>query len=245
MYKVDAPVCLYVMGANVWRNEQECPLARTIYASFYLDSRGFAGASETDGKLVVSPSVLSQQPDRYTYDPTDPVPTSGGAILGFNAGVKKQNAIEYRQDVLVYSTDVLLEDLEITGPVKAILFVKTPAQNTDFTAKLVDVHPDGIAYNISDGILRRSYNFSADVSDPPIQIEIDLWPISMVFKKGHKLRLEISSSNYPRFDRNPNTGGEIATEIRPVTANQLLFHGKLWPSRIILPIISSPNQALN
>ena len=136
-----------------------------------------------------------------------------------------------RSDVLVYTTSPLAQDLEATGPVQLILHVSTNVPNTDFTGKLVDVHPDGAAYNVSDGILRRAYN--AD----PAEIALDLWPTSIVFFRGHRIRLEVSSSNFPRFDRNPNTGRDIATEARPVTAQQKIHHSRVMPSRLILPVV--------
>ena len=128
--------------------------------------------------------------------------------------------------------DALSRDTEVTGPVRVVLHVATDAANTDFTAKLVDVHPDGRAYNISDGILRRAY-----ASSDPTEINIELWPTSMVFKQDHHIRLEISSSNFPRYDRNPNTGRDIATETEPVVAHQTVFHDALRPSQLILPIV--------
>jgi putative CocE/NonD family hydrolase len=161
------------------------------------------------------------------------VPTHGGAILGPRAGAARQNEIETRSDVLVYTTSPLAQDLEATGPVRLILHVSTTVPNTDFTGKLVDVHPDGAAYNVSDGILRRAYR--AD----PAEIALDLWPTSIVFLRGHRIRLEVSSSNFPRFDRNPNTGRDIATEARPVTAQQKIYHSRVMPSpsRLILPVV--------
>ena len=162
-----------------------------------------------------------------------PVPSRGGAMLGPRAGIALQNEVEARGDVLVYSTEPLERDLEATGPVSAVLYVSTTAPNTDFTVKLLDVHPDGKAYNISDGILRRAYAPQAS----PSEITIELWPTSMLFLRGHRIRIEVSSSNYPRYDRNPNTGGNIVTETMPVAATQTIYHGADAPSRIILPVI--------
>jgi putative CocE/NonD family hydrolase len=135
----------------------------------------------------------------------------------------------------VYSTDPLEHDMEVTGPLSAVLYVATTAPNTDFTVKLVDVHPDGKAYNISDGILRRAYPPSTQGSAEEITVE--LWPTSMVFFRGHRIRVEVSSSNYPRYDRNPNTGRDIPTETAPVAALQTVYHGAGTPSRIVLPLI--------
>jgi len=135
----------------------------------------------------------------------------------------------------VYTTAPLATDVEVTGPVTLMLYVSTTAPNTDFTGKLVDVHPSGTAYNVSDGILRHVY--AEGTNALPTEIRIDLWPTSMVFKKNHRIRLEISSSNYPRFDRNPNTRGRIATETEPVVAQQTVYHRADSPSRLILPIV--------
>lgn len=123
--------------------------------------------------------------------------------------------------------------MEVTGPVSLTLYVSTTTPSTDFTAKLVDVHPDGSAYNVTDGILRRRYVSTKQ----PTEIRIDLWPTSMVFLKGHRIRLEVSSSNYPRFDRDPNTGRPIATETETVAARQTIHHSPATPSRLILPIV--------
>jgi putative CocE/NonD family hydrolase len=224
------------MGENVWRNEEQWPLERTRYTPFYLDSDGRANGGAGDGALLRGVTAPEEHADKFVYDPRDPVPTAGGAMIGPRGGIASQNEIEKRSDVLVYSTPVLDQDVETTGPVKAVLFVSTSAPHTDFTAKLVDVHPDGSIYNISEGILRRKY----EPSNRPVPIEIDLWPTSMLFRRGHRIRLEISSSNYPRFDRNPNTGREIATETNPITASQIVYHGPENPSRLILPLIPRP-----
>jgi hypothetical protein len=160
-------------------------------------------------------------------------------MLGFNAGSARQETIEARSDVLVYSTEKLQSDLEVTGPIELVLYVATTVSCTDFTGKLVDVFPDGSAWNISDGILRRRYDKHRTGGEPAgsIEIRIQLWPTSAVFKKGHRLRLEVSSSNYPRFDRNPNTGADIATETATVKARQTVRHDADSPSQLILPVI--------
>jgi putative CocE/NonD family hydrolase len=220
-----APVRIYVMGENKWRYEQEWPLARARYIPFYLGS---------SGRLTRSPPA-DDPPDSYVYDPRRPVPSRGGAMLGPRAGIALQNDVEARDDVLVYTTAPLDEDTEVTGPVRAVLYVSTSAPNTDFTVKLVDVHPDGQAYNISDGILRRAYPDRTGGS--PQEIAVELWPTSMLFRRGHRVRVEVSSSNYPRYDRNPNTGRDIATETQPRAATQTVFHSAAAPSRIILPVI--------
>ena len=235
-----APIRLYVMGANIWRDEQEWPLARTRSTPFYLRSSGAANGAGGDGLLTSIPPIAPEIPDTYTYDPKNPVPSRGGAMMGPRAGVCLQNDVEQRPDVLVYSTALLEEAMEVTGPVGVSLYVSTTAPTTDFTAKLVDVYPDGSAYNVSDGILRRRFNGV----EQPTEIHIDLWPTSMIFLKGHRVRLEVSSSNYPRFDRNPNTGQRIATETNPIPATQRVYHGPDTPSRVILPVIPNESESI-
>lgn len=233
-----APVRIYVMGEHTWRDEQEWPLARTRYTAYYLRSGGRANGVAGDGLLAFTAPEAPEPPDSYVYDPVNPVPTMGGAMLGPRSGTARQNEVEARPDVLVYTTPPLAEDLEVTGPVRLVLFVSTTVSHTDFTAKLVDVHPDGSAYNVSEGILRRGYGGPTGTgADRPTEIEIDLWPTGMVFLKGHRIRLEVSSSNYPRFDRNPNTGRPLATETSPIAATQAIFHRGDSPSRLILPVI--------
>jgi putative CocE/NonD family hydrolase len=143
----------------------------------------------------------------------------------------QQNDVESRPDVLVYTTPPLEHDLEVTGPLRLILYVSTSATNTDFTGKLVDVYPDGAAYNVSDGILRQAYAAAR------AHIELDLGSTSLLFFRGHRIRLEVSSSNFPRFDRNPNTGGDVASETRPIPAQQKVYHGADTQSRLILPVV--------
>ncbi len=232
-----APIRLFVLGENEWRDEQEWPLKRTVYTPYYLSSRGGANSISGDGKLTVMPPTDSEPPDFYRYDPHSPVPTRGGAILGPRAGVHLQEDVESRPDVLVYTTDVLQHEMEVTGPIKAELFVYTSVPSTDFTVKLVDVYPDGRAYNVSDGILRRNYETGENSRNQPTRISIDLWPTSTLFRMGHRVRVEITSSNFPRYDRNPNTGRLMATESNPLTANQTVFHRPGAASHILLPII--------
>ncbi|MDO8412981.1 MAG: CocE/NonD family hydrolase [Gallionellaceae bacterium] len=227
-----APVKIFVMGSNVWRDEEEWPLSRAIQTPYYLSSRG--DANSLAGAGMLTQEIPASEPyDTFIYDPLNPAPTKGGAMLGLRAGVAVQNEVERRKDVLIYTSNTLKEDIEVTGNVEVTLFVATSVSNTDFSAKLVDVYPDGKAYNVSDGILRRSYI----TTEAPSEITIHLWPTSMVFKTGHKLRLEISSSNYPRYDRNPNTGNNIATEEKIISAVQKVFHGASALSKLTLPII--------
>ena len=159
-------------------------------------------------------------------------------MIGSAAGIARQNSVESHNDVLVYTTAVFEDDIEVTGPVALDLYVSTSAASTDFTAKLVDVHPDGSAYNVSDGILRVSNIGRGRTKIKAIRVE--LWPTSMVFFKGHRIRLEISSSNFPRFARNPNTNSDTLTDMSPVLATQTVYHSSRFPSHLILPVVPTP-----
>ncbi|MSQ48282.1 MAG: CocE/NonD family hydrolase [Deltaproteobacteria bacterium] len=237
----EPPVRLFVMGTNQWRDEYEWPLARTRYTPCYLRSRGKANSLHGDGTLSFEPPT-EEPADHYRYDPADPVPTCGGNTLIIPVGVKDQREVEARHDVLVYTSDPLEKPLEVTGPIKVVLYVSSSAPDTDFTAKLVDVRPDGYAQNIADGIVRARYRESAMTpklltKGEVVELTIDLWATSQVFLPGHRLRIEISSSNFPRFDRNLNTGGDQATETRWEVAEQTVFHGRQFRSHILLPVI--------
>ncbi|MBI4873757.1 MAG: CocE/NonD family hydrolase [Acidobacteria bacterium] len=239
------PLRIFVMGANHWRDEREWPLRRTRWTPMYLSSRGNANTLGGDGVLTNRPG-RREPPDRYAYDPRNPAPTQGGAVCcnpkTFPWGPMDQRPVERRRDVLVYDSRPLKEDLEVTGPVKVILHVSTSAPDTDFTAKLVDVFPDGLARNLTDGILRLRYRQSLErpVLSRPNEIysvTIDAGVTSNVFKAGHRLRLEISSSNFPRFDRNPNTGRAVADDSELRNALQAVHHDRAHPSHILLPVI--------
>jgi putative CocE/NonD family hydrolase len=235
---VSAPVRIFVMGANQWRDEQEWPLARARPIVFYLRSSGQARSVRGDGRLAHEPPAAVEPADVFEYNPHDPVPTRGGAMLGPGAGIAIQSEVEARKDVLVYSTPPLDSDVEVTGDVSVRLYVATTASATDFTAKLVDVHPDGTAYNVADGILRRRYAPNAEPAHTqPTSIDLELGPTSMVFRRAHRVRLEISSSNFPRFNRNPNTGEAASTAVRLVTATQAVHHGPQTASYLLLPVV--------
>jgi uncharacterized protein len=237
----EPPVKLFVMGENRWRDEHEWPLARTRYTPYYLHGAGAAKGARGDGTL--SPAAPGDEPaDHFTYDPADPVPTRGGNTLILAMGVMDQRPVEARDDVLVYTTEPMTAPLEVTGPVTATLYAASTAPDTDFTAKLVDVHPDGFARNLADGIVRARYRESLTAPRPltpgeVTKLTIDLWATSHVFLPGHRLRLEIASSNFPRFDRNLNTGEDPATGTRWQTARQTVFHDARHPSHVTLPVI--------
>lgn len=243
------PVQIFIMGANQWREEDDWPLPDTRYRRLYLRGRGRANTLHGDGALSWDPPG-AEPPDRYRYDPRDPTPTCGGATLlpgalvAANAGPRDQRAVEARADVLVYTGPPLTADLEVTGPVSLTIFVTSSARDTDVVAKLIDVHPDGRALLLCDGILRARYRDSLAAPAPltPGQVyalQIDLVATANLFKAGHRIRLEVSSSNFPRFDRNTNTGGPIAHETAAdfVVAENQVFHDRARPSHLTLPII--------
>ena len=241
------PAHIFVMGANRWRDEQEWPPARARMTDFYFASHGAANTLEGTGTLDARPPRRAE-PERFEFDPANPVPTAGGATCCnptlFAWGPMDQRPVERRPDVLVFSTPQLGEDLEVIGPVRVVLYAATSAPDTDFTAKLVDVFPDGEARNLTDGILRLRYRDSLEkpqLATPGqiYELNIDAGVTSNVFLKGHRVRLEISSSNFPRFDRNPNTGRPIADETVLRKADQIIYHDRQHPSRVILPVMSN------
>jgi hypothetical protein len=237
----EPPIRLFVMGANQWRDEHEWPLARTRFTPYYFHSQGQANTLNGNGAL--NPEPPGDEPaDHYTYDPADPAPTCGGNTLIIPVGVKDQREVEMRQDVLVYTGAPLATPLEVTGPLKVVLYASSSAPDTDFTAKLVDVRPDGYAQNLADGILRGRYRESLSAprlmkKDEVYEFTIDLWATGHVFLPGHRIRVEVSSSNFPRFDRNLNTGGDQATGTTFQSAAQTIFHNARYRSHILLPLI--------
>ncbi len=237
----EPPVKIFVMGENRWRDEREFPLARTRYTPYFLHSGGRANSDRGDGVLDQR-RPAGEAADRFVYDPDDPVPTRGGNTLILAMGVQDQRPVEARDDVLVYTSAVMTEKLEVTGPVTVTLYAASNASDTDFTAKLVDVRPDGYAQNLADGIVRARYRESRTSPAPLIPGEvarftIDLWATSHVLLPGHRIRLEIASSNFPRFDRNLNTGEDQATGTRRQSARQTVFHDERYPSHVVLPVI--------
>jgi uncharacterized protein len=240
----EPPVRVFMMGINQWRNEWEWPpSARST--SFYLSSRGGANSLAGDGRLASRQSDIAP-PDSFVYDPHNPVPTAGDAACCnpkyMPWGPADQRAVEQRRDVLVYTTGPLSKDVPVLGTVRVVLYAATSAPDTDFTAKLVDVFPDGRAQCLTDGILRLRYRRSLEhpslVRPGEIsKVTIDAGVTGNVFRQGHRIRVEISSSNFPRFDRNPNTGGSIADETVLRSASQTIYHDAEHPSRLILPVV--------
>jgi uncharacterized protein len=242
------PARIFVMGLNQWRDEEDWPLPRARATRYFLHSAGKANSLRGDGTLSpVAPRV--EPADRYTYDPGNPAPTIGGPLCcdsrHLSPGPRDQRPVEEREDVLVYSTPPLEEDLEVTGPVRLELFASSSAVDTDFTAKLVDVWPDGLAQNLTEGIIRARYRDSQEqpaFMNPgqTYQLALDLWSTSNLFRKGHRLRLEISSSNFPRFDRNLNTRQSSGSAQNFVSATNTLLHEAQHPSALILPVVPAP-----
>jgi putative CocE/NonD family hydrolase len=242
----EPPVRIFVMGADEWRSEPDWPLPDTQYRPYYLHSHGGANTLHGNGTLSTEPPG-DEPSDVYLYNPLRPVPTIGGQVIlpGGNAmGPRDQRQVELRDDVLVYSTPVLEQAVEVTGPIELRLFVSSSAPDTDFTGKLLDVYPNGHAMVLTEGILRARYRNS--FIEPELmevntvyELRLNLWATANVFLPGHRIRLEVSSSNFPRFDRNSNTGGVITSE----TADQYqpainrIFHDAAHPSNLILPLI--------
>jgi len=232
----EPPVKLFVMGRNQWRLENEYPLARAQYRKMYL---------RDEGRLSWEAPAAGSQPDRYRYDPDNPVPSLGGnncCGTPTPAGPRDQRPIESRKDVLVYTSGFLERDVEVTGPVKVVLYASSDAVDTDFVAKLVDVHPDGRSMGMAEGLLRARYRES--LSEPsPLEpgkvyaLTIDLVGTSNVFLKGHRIRVDVTSSHFPEYDRNPNTGEPFGMTANVKVANQTVHHSSARPSHVLLPVI--------
>lgn len=239
------PIRIFVMGANEWRDEEQWPLKRALESKFFLHSTKAANSSLGGGALSGA-APANETSDEFVYDVANPVPTTGGPLCcdpaHLPAGPRDQRAVEARDDVLVYSTPPLDRDTEITGHVSLELWVKSTAADTDFTGKLVDVWPNGFAQNLTEGILRAKYRNSQEKPElltpgEPYLLSIDLWSTSNVFKKGHRLRLEVSSSNFPRFDRNMNTGEDSQSAVGGVKATNQILHDSAHASVLLLPVV--------
>lgn len=239
------------MGANEWREEEEWPVPGTQYIRYYLYSDGSANSFYGDGKL--SRRLPGDEPtDSYIYNPENPVPTLGGnhsicwsdAFDMIEPGPFDQRPLERRDDILVYTGPSRQQDIEITGPVKMKLFASSSAKDTDFTAKLIDVYPDGRAINITEGIIRARFHKSIR-KDPELlvpgqiyEFTIELQPTSNVFKKDHRIRVDVTSSNFPLWDRNPNTGNSQGIDSEIQSARQTIYHNEIYSSHILLPVIT-------
>lgn len=252
----DPKVRIFVMGANKWRTANQWPLPGTVYQKYYLHSKGDANTVSGDGWLSTKKPEVNDDAharsrrrieeaaiDRYTYNPADPVPSIGGRFqASVPGGPYDQRPVLGRPDVLVYTTAPLENDVEVTGPISVTLYASSSAKDTDFTAKLDDVYPDGTSMLIEYGIQRARYRDSG--TNPTLikpgkiyEYKIKVWPTSNLFKAGHRIRLEISSSNFPMWDRNPNTGHPFAQDAAMQEADQTIYHDIHHPSHITLPII--------
>ncbi len=236
----------YLMGMNEWRSAEQWPLPETRFTRYYLRSDGQANSRFGSGTLTTAPPG-DEPPDQFTYDPATPVPSRGGNFCCSGTAEAQgdsfdQRVIEMRNDVLVYTTPPLEQGVEVTGPIEATLYVTSSARDTDFVAKLVDVYPDGTAYNVQEGILRARYRegFGQQVWMSPgevYEVRVDLHATSNYFGPGHRIRLEVSSSSFPRFDRNLNTGGDNYSETEWVVADNAIHHSGDRASYVVLPII--------
>lgn len=230
-----APIRLFVMGDNYWRDEFEWPLARTVFTPYYLQPGGALSP-----RVPTAPAQTYQQ---YTYDPNDPVPTTGGNIMRTEVqGPRDQRPLDGRADILRFATEPFARKMEITGPLTAHLFAASDGPDTDFMVKLVVVRPDGFSFNLADGVIRARYRegfAEPRLIEPGAVLEytIDVWATSYVVQPGERLRVDVTSSNFPRLDRNPNTGAPFGetTELR--VAHQQIYTSAAYPSRIILPVI--------
>ena len=243
---VSLPVVRYfTMGRNTWHDAPDWPLPQTDWQRFFLHSRGGANSCFGDGLLTrEEPQIEST--DTYIYDPLHPVPTTGGrgaeAENGFVTGPIDQVHVESRSDVLCYTTQQLELNTEITGPMELHLFASSSCRDTDFSVKLVDVYPDGRAFNVTDGIVRAQHRNSYVKSEPLTPGEVTEFVIrlgitSQLFRRGHCIRLDITSSNFPAFDRNMNTGNPIGADAKGIPALQTIYHQSGYASYIDMPVI--------
>lgn len=237
-------VTYYTMGLNQWQTATSWPPEDVEMQTFYLSSMGAANTRNGDGKLTGKVD-LQDFPDQYTYDPMHPVPSHGGNVCctgnAVQGGAFDQQEMELRDDILAFTSEPLEEGMEVTGFIESTLFVSSDAKDTDFTIKLIDVYPDGTAYNLDETIQRARYREGYDrevfmQKDSVYQIDLTPMATSNYFGKGHRIRIEVSSSNFPRFARNLNTGGNNYDESEGVIAHNKIHHSRAFPSRIVLPV---------
>jgi hypothetical protein len=236
-----APVRIFVMGENQWRDEQEFPLARTHWQRYYLHSTGRANSRMGDGSLSTLPPA-AEPPDQFHYDPVRPYPFLTEPTSSQIGGPDDYAAVLRRDDVLYFASEPLAADTEITGPIALELFAASSAPDTDFTAMLFDVHPSGFIQRLCDGMIRARFREGMDQPTliTPGQIyryTLDLWYTSQVFHAGHCIAVSIASSAFPKFDRNLNTGEDMAASTRIAAADQTIYHTAEFPSALLLPLI--------
>jgi putative CocE/NonD family hydrolase len=239
---MDEPrVSIFAMGQNQWKKSDDWPLPGTKYVKYYLNSAGRANTSFGDGSLSTDQSKEGSY-DQYSYDPLNPCPTIFDSSFMPAEAPFDQRPIEMRNDMLVYSTPELEREVEVSGPVEVILYASTSATDTDFWAELTDVFPNGFSMHLTEGIIRGRYRKSLETPEllqpgTVYEFKIDLWVTSNLFLKGHKIRLDVSSSSFSKYDRNPNTGHEFGVDVETIVANQRVFHSSKYPSHAILPIV--------
>lgn len=236
----------YTMGMNKWQNSETWPPEKAEMTTYYLNSNGKANSLNGDGVLITQEPGNKDNPDEFSYDPHNPVLSYGGNVCCTGNAVKggsfDQQQMELREDILVYSSKPLKEGIEVSGFIESTLFVSSDVKDTDFTIKLIDVYPDGRAYNLDETIQRARFREGYDVEvfmeqGRVYKINMSAMSTSNYFAKGHKIRIEVSSSNFPRFTRNMNTGGNNYDESIGVVAHNVIHHSKTYPSQINLPII--------
>jgi hypothetical protein len=223
----EAPVRVFMTGAEQWRDFASWPPPAARPERWYLAS----------GRRLSQGMPAASEPDRYRYDPADPTPAVAGPSLNGNTGAADNRALESRRDVLTFTSDPLDHDLEVVGPVRAELHVRSSLEHTDFFARLCDVSPAGKSLNVCDALLRVRPGAPAAEADGSLRITIDLWPTAHRFRRGNRLRLQVSSGAHPRFARNPGTGEPLATAIRLVAADQVVYHDAEHPSAIVLSVL--------
>ncbi len=237
----EPPVRIFVMGENRWEDENEWPIARTKWTDYYLHSGGRANSLLGDGTLTAS-APAAEPTDGYRYDPKNPVPFITDPSFAQIGGPDDYRPVERRDDVLVYSTEPVTEDTEVCGPIRADVYASSSARDTDFMLKLIDVWPDGFAERLSDGMVRA--RFREGMAHPALiepgriyKYNIDAWNTCETFKKAHRIRVEISSSAFPKYDRNPNTGEALGMTATTQPTDQKIYHDREHPSHVVLPIV--------
>jgi putative CocE/NonD family hydrolase len=238
-------VTYYTMGLNKWQTSDVWPPRGAKPTAFYLSSAGNANTLDGDGALVEAPSS-TEAADSFAYDPMNPVPSYGGNVCctgnAIQAGAFDQRKMETRPDILVYTSEPFTEGVEMSGPITPTLYVSSDARDTDFTVKVIDVYPDGRAYNLDESIQRMRYRDGYDRlawMETGVVYKVTFQPLntSNYFAPGHRLRIEVSSSNFPRFDRNFNTGGNNYDEVKGVVAHNRVHHSKQYPSQITVTVV--------
>lgn len=242
----DPPVRMFVMGVNTWRDSEVWPPAEMKLTRLYLRSDGAANSRLGDGRLTWEAPPIDEADDRYDYAPQRPVPFITGLTSAQLGGPDDYSAVELRGDVLVYTSEPLTEPLQLIGPVRLVLNATSSAPDTDFVGRLLDVHPSGFAQRLIEGIVRARYRdgFDAEQLLEPgqtVEYDLDLWHTAQVFLPGHRLRVEITSSAFPKYDRNLNTGEPLATSTRMATAAQTVHHNAAQPSYLLCPVVPMPS----